>query len=88
MTTPAHAGRMLFVTLPVADLPRSREFFATLGFSFDPKFSDDSAACMLVGEQAVVMLIGHGRFAELSKLPLGDSATHALALYSFSVATP
>ena len=52
MTTPAHPGRMLFVNLPVADLKRSKAFFAKLGFSFNPGFSNESAACMLVGEQA------------------------------------
>src|SRR4051794_34885542 len=36
MTTPAHAGRMLFVNMPVADLERSKAFFATLGFNFNP----------------------------------------------------
>lgn len=34
MTTPTHAGRTLFVNLPVADLERSKAFFAQLGFSF------------------------------------------------------
>lgn len=87
MTRPAHAGHMLFVTLPVADLERSKAFFAELGFGFDPMFSDDSAACMLVGEDAFVMLGTREKFAELSKLPVGDATTHALALYCFSVAS-
>src|SRR4051794_1552141 len=41
MTDPAHPGRMLFVNMPVADLERSEAFFAELGFSYDPAFSDD-----------------------------------------------
>ena len=57
MTTPAHAGRMLFVNMPVADVERSTAFFAKLGFSFNPMFTDDTAACMLVGEHAFVMLL-------------------------------
>ena len=57
MTTPAHPGRMLFVNIPVADLERSKAFFAKLGFSFNPNFTDETAACMLVGEQASVMLL-------------------------------
>ena len=55
MTTPAHPGRMLFLNLPVADLERSKAFFAGLGFSFNPGFTDETAACMLVGEQAFVI---------------------------------
>ena len=87
MTTPAHPGRMLFVNLPVKDLARSKAFFAALGFSFNPAFEDESSACMLVGEHAFVMLLSREKFAEFSKLPIADPATHALALYSFSVSS-
>jgi predicted lactoylglutathione lyase len=85
MSTPAHPGRNLFVTLPVADLERSKAFFTALGFVFNPNFGDESSACMLVGEQAFVMLGTNERFAQVSKRPMGDPATHALATYTFSV---
>ena len=87
MTTPAHPARALFVSVPVADLERSKAFFAQLGFSFDPHFTDETAACMVIGEQASVMLLDHEKFAELSKRPMADPATHALALYCFSVSS-
>jgi predicted lactoylglutathione lyase len=87
MTTPTHPGRMLFVNLPVTDLERSKAFFAELGFSFNPNFTDETAACMLVGQQASVMLLSHEKFAEFSKLPMADPATHTLALYCFSVSS-
>ena len=87
MTTPAHPGRMLFVNIPVADLERSTAFFAGLGFSFNPMFADEPAACMLVGEHAFVMLLSRERFAQLAKLPIADPTTHTLALYCFSVAS-
>lgn len=87
MTNPTHAGRMLFVSIPVADLERSKAFFAKLGFSFNPKFSDETAACMLVGEHSFVMLGTREKFAELAKLPVGDPTTHTLALYCFSVSS-
>ncbi|WP_045878553.1 VOC family protein [Pseudofrankia sp. DC12] len=78
---------MLFVSIPVADLQRSKEFFAKLGFGFHPGFTDETAACMLIGEQASVMLVSHQKFAELAKLPMADPATHTLALYCFSVSS-
>jgi predicted lactoylglutathione lyase len=87
MTNPAHPGRSLFVNIPVADLARSTAFFAELGFSFNPGFTDESAACMLVGEHAFVMLLSREKFAEFSKLPIADPTTHALALYCFSVSS-
>ena len=87
MTDPAHPGRMLFVNLPVADLERSKAFFAKLGFTYNPAFTDETAACMLVGEHAFVMLLSREKFAEFAKLPIADSTTHTLALYCFSVAS-
>jgi predicted lactoylglutathione lyase len=87
MTTPSHPGRALFVNIPVADLARSKAFFAELGFGFDPTMTDENAACMLIGEHAFVMLLSREKFAEFSKLPIADPATHALALYCFSVAS-
>jgi predicted lactoylglutathione lyase len=87
MTTPTHPGRMLFVNIPVADVERSKAFFAKLGFSFNPMFSDETGTCMLVGEQAFVMLLNHERFAEFSKLPMADPTTHALTLFCFGVSS-
>ena len=87
MTNPAHAGRMLFVNLPVVDLERSKAFFAKLGFSYNPAFTGETTACMLVGEQAFVMLLSREKFAEFAKLPIADPTTHTLALYCFSVSS-
>jgi predicted lactoylglutathione lyase len=87
MTNPAHPGRMLFVNMPVADLERSKAFFAKLGFSYNPNFTDETAACMPVGEHAFVMLLSREKFAEFAKLPIADPTTHTLALYCFSVSS-
>ena len=87
MTTPAHPARTLFVNMPVADVARSKAFFAELGFTYDPTMTDENAACMLVGEHAFVMLLSREKFAEFSKLPIADPTTHALALYCFSASS-
>ena len=87
MTAPAHPGRMLFVNLPVADVERSSAFFTKLGFSFDSMLTDETAACMLVGEHAYVMLLSREKFAEFAKLPIADPTTHTPALYCFSVSS-
>jgi hypothetical protein len=78
---------MLFVNLPVTDVERSKAFFAQLGFGYDAAFSDETAACMPVGEQAVVMLLSREKFAQFSKLPIADPTTHTLALYCFSASS-
>ena len=85
MTAPP--GRTLFVNMPVADVARSKAFFELLGFGFNPNFTDETAACMMVGEQAFVMLLSREKFAEFSKLPIADPTTHTLALYCFSVSS-
>jgi uncharacterized protein len=87
MTNPADLGRMLFVNMPVADLERSKAFFAELGFSYHPGFTDETAACMLVGEHAYVMLLTREKFAQFATLPIADPTTHTLALYCFSVSS-
>jgi predicted lactoylglutathione lyase len=78
---------MLFVNMPVTDLERSKAFFAQLGFGFNPAFTDETAACMLVGEHAFVMLLTREKFAEFAKLPMADPTTHTLALYCFSASS-
>ncbi len=50
-------SRMIFPNLPVADLQRTRVFWESLGFAFDPNFSDDNAACLVVNESCSVMLL-------------------------------
>lgn len=67
-------SRLLFLNLPVADLPASREFFGQLGFGFDERFCDERAACMTVSEQASVMLLQRDRFAEFVTRPVADAS--------------
>lgn len=56
-------SRMIFVNLPVTDLERSRRFYGDLGFSFDPDYSDDNAAGLVVDENIFVMLLVRDFFA-------------------------
>ncbi len=69
-------SRKLFVNLPVADLARSVEFFTALGFAFDATFTDESATCMLVGEDASVMLLLEKRFQDFTTKEIAPAATH------------
>ena len=58
--------RKLFVNLAVEDRDRSVELFTALGFSFDPRFTDENATCMLIGEDAYATLLTKPRFADFS----------------------
>ena len=75
----------LFVNIPVSDLQRSIEFFETLGFAFNQQFTDATATCMLVGEDAYFMLLTQEKFREFSKRPVSDSLKETGALYAISV---
>ena len=77
--------RKLFVNVPVADLQRSIVFFETLGFSFNTQFTDHTATCMLVGEDAYFMLLTREKFATFTKSPMGDPSRETHALYAIGV---
>ena len=78
------AGRKLFVNLAVEDLDRSVAFFTRLGFEFDPRFTDESGTCMVVGDDAYFMLLVKQRFADFSPNAMSDPRTETEALYAIS----
>lgn len=78
-------SRRLFVNLPVADLGKAVGFFTDLGFSFDAGFTDDSSTCMIVGDDAFVMLLEHDRFSGFTAKPTADARTHTEAILAVSV---
>jgi uncharacterized protein len=79
-------SRLLFLNLPVADLPATRTFFAALGFEFNEKFCDEGAACMVVNEGAFVMLLQRDRFADFVTKPLADANEATALTVCFSAA--
>jgi uncharacterized protein len=48
---------LIFVNLPVKDLEKSKAFFSHLGYTFNPQFSDEKAACLVISETIYAMLI-------------------------------
>ncbi|HWT23528.1 MAG TPA: VOC family protein [Solirubrobacteraceae bacterium] len=80
----ASHSRSIFLNLPVKDLSASMAFFRALGFEFEEKFTDDSAACMVVGEQAFVMLLVESRFADFTTKPTADAQAATGAIIALS----
>jgi hypothetical protein len=75
----------IFVNLPVKSLDRSVAFFERLGFAFDPRFTDDSCACMVINEGAsYAMLITRERFADFATKPIADARATTEALICLS----
>lgn len=77
-------SRWLFVNLAVSDLPRSKRFFEGLGFRFDPRFTDDSAACMVIGPQCCAMLLTEPRFRDFTRKRICDTRSATEGLFAFS----
>lgn len=77
--------RKLFVNIAVADLQRSITSFEALGFAFNRDFTDATGTCMLVGEDAHVMLLTRHRFASFSHRPMVDPSQQSEALFTISV---
>ena len=76
--------RMIFLNLPVKDLNASKAFFSELGFTFDPRFTDDSATCMIVDENIFVMLLVEERFRDFINDDIADATRTTEAITCLS----
>ena len=63
----------LFVNLPIKDLPRSVRFFESLGYTFNPQFTDENATCMILGENLFAMLLVEPYFRTFIEKDVSDA---------------
>ena len=77
-------SRKIFLNLPVSDLGKSIAFFEALGFSRNPQFSDDTAACIVVSDEIFVMLGTHAKFREFTPKEICDTSKAVEVLISLS----
>ena len=66
-------GRKIFVNLPIRDMQRSQGFFRALGFSFNPQFTNEQGACMVIAEDIFAMLLVEPFFQTFTKKPIADA---------------
>jgi predicted lactoylglutathione lyase len=78
------AARKIFLNLAVTDLKRSMDFFKQLGFAFNPQFTDEKAACMIVNEDASVMLLTEPFFKNFTKREICNTASQTETLLAIS----
>ena len=76
--------RMIFVNLPVADLPAAKAFYEAIGATNEPKFTDETAACMVLSESIFVMLLTHDKFAQFTPKPIADAHRTSEVLIALS----
>ena len=70
----------MFVSLPVKNLGKSIIFFLDLGFTFNPEFTNDVAACMVIGENMFVMLLAEKHFKAFTQKDIGDATKYTEVL--------
>src|SRR6187431_161762 len=77
-------SKMIFVNLPVSNLPASRRFLEALDAVNEPKFTDDTGACMQLSDSIFVMLLTRDKFATFTPRPISDAnaATEVLLCLS------
>lgn len=78
-------ARKIFVNLPVKRLDRSIAFFKALGFDFNPQFTDETAACMVVSEDIFAMLLTEENFAGFTPKPIADATKTTEILTALSM---
>ncbi|MDO7906204.1 VOC family protein [Paenibacillus sp. JX-17] len=61
-----------FVNLAVQDLQVTMDFFQAIGFSFNPMFTNEDAACMVINESTYVMLLTHDHFRKFTKKAIAN----------------
>lgn len=64
----------IFVNLPVKELNKSVEFFKKLGYSFNPQFTDETAACMIISESIFAMLLTEEKFSSFTPKKIADAS--------------
>lgn len=80
----SQATRSLFVNLAVSDLDKTKAFFSNLGFEFNPHFTNETGACMVINELTSVMLLTRPFFEGFMKKKICDTRTHTEALLALS----
>jgi len=77
-------ARKIFVNLPIKDMARSRSFFERLGFGFNPQFSNEQGACMVVSQDIYVMLLVEPFFQTFTGKPVADASRSTEVLVCLS----
>ncbi|MRG59486.1 glyoxalase [Agromyces sp. CFH 90414] len=67
----------IFVNLTTTDLERAKAFYEALGWSINPQFTDENAACVVIDEHLYFMVLTREYFATFTDKQVVDPKTHA-----------
>lgn len=74
----------IFVNLPVKDLKQTMDFFTGIGFEFNSQFTDENAACLVLGDNIFAMLLVEPYFGTFTKKPIADARNTTEAILAIS----
>jgi uncharacterized protein len=77
-------NKQIFVNLPIKNMERSQAFFKSLGYSFNPQFTNEQGACMVVHDNIYVMLLVEPFFQTFTKKPISDASKSTEVLVCLS----
>jgi predicted lactoylglutathione lyase len=77
-------SRKIFVNLPIRNMERSKTFFSALGFSFNPQFTNQQGACMVITEDIYAMLLVEPFFQTFTSKPIADASKSTEVLVCLS----
>ena len=74
----------IFVNVPVKNLDRSKEFFTAIGFSINPQFTDETAACVVISEDIYAMILTYEKFKQFTPKEIPDATKTSQVLLALS----
>lgn len=77
-------SKQIFVNLPVKDLNKSIDFFTAIGYEFNPQFTDQNAACLVIGDNIFAMLLVEEFFQTFTKKELTDATRSTEVIVALS----
>ena len=80
-------NQQIYVNLPVRDLERSKAFFGALGYSFNPQFTNEQGACMVISDDIYAMLLTEPFCQTFTSKPLADARQTTEVLICLSCAS-
>lgn len=75
----------IFINLPVMNLAKAMNFYGSIGFTNNPQFTDETAACMFFSDEIFVMLLTHNKFKEFITKEIADTTKTTAVINSLSL---
>ena len=74
----------VFINFAVKDLKKSIAFFTKVGYTFNPRYTDETGTCMVISEHIYAMLLTESKFKDFTNKELVNAKTTLEVMNSFS----